>query len=561
MFYSQFVLSKKGPLAKIWLAAHWEKKLSKAQIYETNVEDAVEEILKPKVKMALRTTGHLLLGIVRIYSRKTKYLLADCNEAFLKIKMAFRPGQVELSDDVRDNNTSLQGIPDVYTDFDTALPEFNDAEFANHLQVSQSRIDDITLKEDLIGDPSNMRFNDDFGMDDFGESSVGMGSGFDDDFGAFDRSSAIEVGRDASASAFGNSIRDIREPTPSLEGKMAPGAPIFNTDDDFVGGDMGDDDMDGNVFNDNMSAVGNMEAPGSDLGDEMQLGATANSLQGDRQESFALEPLDVSALDKMQEKRRRKRRLIVDDQKNISGEEMKNNMLDYSDTLQTLDLAPPTRKLMRMKEAGTVEKLFHMPGFQYMKAKPLIRLYQSHLVLKARVDDVLKPDDIRKELDLSDIIEDDFQYQADCGEDFEDIGPVNIEPLTADSPPPMAELDAEESPVKDLEDSPTSEKRKRKSNLNETTRTEDDEAAEGDEDHRWTKRTQGVLNSISTKLNSSACAEVSFDFSTLPKCVTLSSNCLRRNVSTEMDSSPVELIYIIQKRRGQSNFVGFFGVM
>ena len=32
MFYAQFVLSKKGPLAKIWLAAHWEKKLSKQQV-------------------------------------------------------------------------------------------------------------------------------------------------------------------------------------------------------------------------------------------------------------------------------------------------------------------------------------------------------------------------------------------------------------------------------------------------------------------------------------------------------------------------------------------------
>ena len=49
MFYAQFVLSKKGPLAKIWLAAHWEKKLSKAQIYETNVQDAVAEIIQPKV--------------------------------------------------------------------------------------------------------------------------------------------------------------------------------------------------------------------------------------------------------------------------------------------------------------------------------------------------------------------------------------------------------------------------------------------------------------------------------------------------------------------------------
>uniref|UniRef100_A0A183CMI4 Rad21_Rec8_N domain-containing protein n=1 Tax=Globodera pallida TaxID=36090 RepID=A0A183CMI4_GLOPA len=93
MFYAQFVLSKKGPLAKIWLAAHWEKKLSKAQIYETNVQDAVEEIMQPKVKLSLRTTGHLLLGIVRIYSKKAHYVMTDCNEAFLKLKMAFKvPG-------------------------------------------------------------------------------------------------------------------------------------------------------------------------------------------------------------------------------------------------------------------------------------------------------------------------------------------------------------------------------------------------------------------------------------------------------------------------------------
>src|SRR5438105_628460 len=37
--------------------------------------------------MALRLTGQLLLGVVRIYSRKAKYLLDDCNEALLKIKM------------------------------------------------------------------------------------------------------------------------------------------------------------------------------------------------------------------------------------------------------------------------------------------------------------------------------------------------------------------------------------------------------------------------------------------------------------------------------------------
>ena len=40
--------------------------------------------------MALRLSGQLLLGVVRIYSRKARYLLDDCNEALLKIKMVRR---------------------------------------------------------------------------------------------------------------------------------------------------------------------------------------------------------------------------------------------------------------------------------------------------------------------------------------------------------------------------------------------------------------------------------------------------------------------------------------
>lgn len=63
--------------------------------------------------MALRTTGHLLLGIVRIYSRKAKYLLADCNEAFLKIKMAFRPGQVDMTEEGRQAASTAINLPEV----------------------------------------------------------------------------------------------------------------------------------------------------------------------------------------------------------------------------------------------------------------------------------------------------------------------------------------------------------------------------------------------------------------------------------------------------------------
>lgn len=42
-----------------------------------------------------------------------------------------------------------------------------------------------------------------------------------------------------------------------------------------------------------------------------------------------------------------------------------------------------------------------------------MQLYQSHLVMRARVEeDVVKADEIRRELEMSETIEDDFQYGA-----------------------------------------------------------------------------------------------------------------------------------------------------
>ena len=90
MFYSQVILAKKGPLAKVWLAAHWgDKKLARPQIFATDISASVDTIVNPTMPLALRLSGHLLLGVVRIYSRKVKYVLSDCTEAMLKLQMAF----------------------------------------------------------------------------------------------------------------------------------------------------------------------------------------------------------------------------------------------------------------------------------------------------------------------------------------------------------------------------------------------------------------------------------------------------------------------------------------
>ena len=91
------MLAKKGALGKLWLAAHMEKKVPKVQIIATNIPESVDNIENPPAPMALRVSGHLLLGVVRIFSRKVSYLLTDCSEALVKIKDAFKvAGTVDL---------------------------------------------------------------------------------------------------------------------------------------------------------------------------------------------------------------------------------------------------------------------------------------------------------------------------------------------------------------------------------------------------------------------------------------------------------------------------------
>jgi hypothetical protein len=43
MFYSDVILSKKGKLSKVWLAAHAERRMTKAMILDTNIVKSVCE--------------------------------------------------------------------------------------------------------------------------------------------------------------------------------------------------------------------------------------------------------------------------------------------------------------------------------------------------------------------------------------------------------------------------------------------------------------------------------------------------------------------------------------
>ncbi|XP_027208259.1 double-strand-break repair protein rad21 homolog isoform X1 [Penaeus vannamei] len=441
MFYAHFVLAKKGPLARIWLAAHWDKKLTKAHVFETNIEKSVDGILQPKVKMALRTSGHLLLGVVRIYSRKAKYLLADCNEAFVKIKMAFRPGMVDLPEDIREAAVSAITLPEVFHDFDTAMPELNDVDIQAQFTLNQSRAEEITMREDY-GNISLVTGDDGFGDMGFEEppdimrDASAMDQTLDHPNLIFGDNTPLDKEKEPSASKEQDSrLSTARADTSALDLE----APIR---DDGFGGNLGQDIIAGGLFEgglfddtpigdgpsldepkeerhddsdddglDRFAGPPSVGPPSSEEGsrpstpkpenpdpveadevpppegveaapqsqaNETLAGHEQTTLLQNEEESFALAPVDASAIKSGWPRAKRKRKLIVDEVKNISGEEMKAQLSDTTDIVTTLDLAPPTKRLMHWKETGGVEKLFALPG-RPIYARSLARIYQRHL--------------------------------------------------------------------------------------------------------------------------------------------------------------------------------------
>jgi cohesin complex subunit SCC1 len=150
MFYSQFILAKKGPLGTIWIAAHLERKLRKNQVADTDIGVSVDSILFPEVPIALRLSSHLLLGVVRIYSRKVNYLFDDCSEALLKIKQAFRSTAVDLPPEESTAPYHSITLPETFDLDDFELPD-NEIFQGNYVDHHVSTKEQITLQDTMEG--------------------------------------------------------------------------------------------------------------------------------------------------------------------------------------------------------------------------------------------------------------------------------------------------------------------------------------------------------------------------------------------------------------------------
>ncbi|CAH1438258.1 unnamed protein product [Lactuca virosa] len=240
MFYSQFILAKKGPLGTIWIAAHLERKLRKNQVADTDIGFSVDSILFPEMPIALRLSSHLLLGVVRIYSRKVNYLFDDCSEALLKVKQAFRSTAVDLPPEESTAPYHSITLPETFDLDDFELPD-SEIYQGNYVDHHISSKEQITLQDTMDGvvySTSNFgldeRFGDGdaYGLDLDEELLVGKAASAEDATGT----SNSDVDPQASAQVDALFKYDHNQDTPTIPEDM-PAGDIMNQHIDEYDGD------------------------------------------------------------------------------------------------------------------------------------------------------------------------------------------------------------------------------------------------------------------------------------------------------------------------------------
>lgn len=81
---------------------------------------------------------------------------------------------VDLPEEHREAAVNAITLPEVFHDFDTALPELNDVDIEAQFSINQSRADEITMREDYGSLPMNMH---DDGFGEFDTPDMGRDDG------------------------------------------------------------------------------------------------------------------------------------------------------------------------------------------------------------------------------------------------------------------------------------------------------------------------------------------------------------------------------------------------
>ncbi|KAL0485878.1 hypothetical protein AKO1_002135, partial [Acrasis kona] len=130
------------------------KKLNKAQIVETDIADSVDNIVEPVVPISLRTSGHLMLGVVKIYSRKVRFILKECKEVETRIKLQIVPEtKVDLAENRNTAPVNTITLPDRTNEIDLMMPDIDLTLLVNPAALSQvpylDQVQDFVMSEEF----------------------------------------------------------------------------------------------------------------------------------------------------------------------------------------------------------------------------------------------------------------------------------------------------------------------------------------------------------------------------------------------------------------------------
>ena len=361
MFYSERLLSKTGPLARVWLAANVERKLSKSAVLQSDIQQSIGAIVdQGDEPLALRLSGQLMLGVVRIYGKKAKYLQDDCHEALLKIRMTFKntgshdlPANATTGIDL--NLPDLLTIDDLFPSMDFAYPltqqpalgpatQDFDPDWTSTLNPQQSTQSRLSPGEALAND-------DDLGLD-FGDR---------DDFEPNDTTVSVQYGRNAPAD------RSLGEEVMGGEKLYNDDELILDTGDDVVFGEdagptIGDVDMPNVDMQDDGVLLGDDEeqlrqaAESRKRGSESPLSEAGSEVMRDLDGTFTQPEEEVSEVAVQQRQRSKKLKPILPDVETVlHNRQIKQQSEDRSKILKApsfLPRDPVLLTLMNMQKNG-----------------------------------------------------------------------------------------------------------------------------------------------------------------------------------------------------------------
>jgi hypothetical protein len=127
-------------------------------------------------------------------------------------------------------------------------------------------------------------------------------------------------------------------------------------------------------------------------------GVDDTTLLSNVSDEFVLPPISTAQTPAARQAVKRKRKLVIDETKEIDSASMKTQLSDTTDIVGVLELAPPTRRLMHLKETGGIEKLFSFSATSIF-SKTLQQLFTRNMVTKPL--DQMAPDNYQIQHDLA----------------------------------------------------------------------------------------------------------------------------------------------------------------